>query len=104
MFVDPGTLVPFSFHWYVGVVPPLVGVAVNVTEVPAQTGLAEAAIDTVTGSNGLTVMVTVFDVAGLPVGQVTFEVRTQLIVLPLAGIKEYVVFVAPGTLVPFNFH
>ena len=71
-------MLPFTFHWYVGVAPPLVGVAVNVTEVPAQTGLAEAAIDTVTGSKGLTVMVTVFDVAGLPVGQVALEVRTQV--------------------------
>jgi len=30
------TFAPFTFHWYVGAVPPLVGVAVNVTEVPAQ--------------------------------------------------------------------
>ena len=59
-------------------VPPLVGVAVNVTEVPAQTGLAEAATDTLTGSNGLTVMVTVLEVAGLPLGQVALEVRTQV--------------------------
>jgi hypothetical protein len=30
------TLLPFTFHWYNGVVPPNVGVAVNVTEVPLQ--------------------------------------------------------------------
>jgi hypothetical protein len=65
----------------------LVGVAVNVTEVPAQTGLAEAATDRLTGRLGFTVMVTVFEVAGLPVGQVAFEVRTQLIIFPLAGIN-----------------
>ena len=59
-------------------VPPLVGVAVKVTEVPAQTGLAEAAIDTLTGSRGFTVMVTVLEVAGLPLGQVALEVRTQV--------------------------
>ena len=82
----------------------MVGVAAKVTDMPAQTGLAEAAIDTLTGSSGFTIMVTVFDVAGLPVGQVAFEVRTQVIVLPLAGIKEYDVFVAPGTFVPFSFH
>ena len=56
----------------------MVGVAVNVTEVPAQTGLAEAAIDTLTGSSGFTVMVTVLEVAGLPVGQVALEVRVQV--------------------------
>jgi hypothetical protein len=33
---------PFTFHWYEGVSPPFVGVAVNVTGVAAQTGLAEA--------------------------------------------------------------
>ena len=48
------------------------------TEVPAQTGFAEAVTDTLTGSNGFTVMVTVFDVAGLPVGHVALEVRTQV--------------------------
>ena len=63
----------------------MVGVAVKVTEVPAQTGLAEAAIDTLTGSSGFTVMVTVFDVAGLPVGQVAFEVSTQVTTSLLVG-------------------
>ena len=32
-------LVPFLVHWYVGVVPPLVGVAVKVTDEPLQAGL-----------------------------------------------------------------
>ena len=67
-----------TFHWYAGVVPPFVGVAVKVTEVPEQTGFADAATDILTGSNGFTVMVTVFDVAGLPVGHVALEVRTQV--------------------------
>ena len=56
----------------------MVGVAVKVTEVPEQTGLAEAETDTLTGSSGLTDMVTVFEVAGLPVGQVALEVSTQV--------------------------
>ena len=63
----------------------MVGVAVKVTKVPAQTLLAEAAIDKLTGSKGFTVMVTVLEVAGFPVVQVALEVTTQLIVLPLAG-------------------
>ena len=86
--VAPGTLVPFNFHWYVGVAPPLVGVAVKVTEVPAQTGLAEAETETLTGRLGFTVMVTVFDVAGLPVGQVAFEVSTQVTASLFAGVNE----------------
>jgi hypothetical protein len=53
----------------------LVGVAVNVTLVPSHIvvpGLA--AMLTLTGRFGFTVIVTVFEVAGLPVGQVTLEV------------------------------
>ena len=65
----------------------MVGVAVKVTEVPAQTGSAEEAIDTLTGSSGFTVMVTVFDVAGLPVGQEALEERTQVIASLLTGTK-----------------
>jgi hypothetical protein len=34
------TLVVPTFHWYVGAVPPLVGVAVKVRLAPAQAGLA----------------------------------------------------------------
>ena len=56
----------------------MVGVAVKVTEVPAQTGLAEAAIATLIGKFGLTVMVTTFEVAGLPVAQVALEVKIQV--------------------------
>jgi hypothetical protein len=60
-------------------------VAVKVTEVPAQTGLADAAIDTLTGNSGFTVMVTTLEFAGLPVAQVALEVNTHEIVLLLAG-------------------
>ena len=63
----------------------MTGVAVNVTEVPVQTGLADAVTETLTGSSGFTVMVTVFDVAGLPVGQVAFEVSTQVTTSLLVG-------------------
>ena len=52
-------LVPFTFHWYEGVVPPFVGVAVNVTDVPAQIVVALAAIDTLAVRFGLTVIVPV---------------------------------------------
>jgi hypothetical protein len=44
------------------------------TSVPAQTGLAEATIVTLTGKLALTVMVTVFEVAGLSVAQVALDV------------------------------
>ena len=66
----------------------MVGVAEKVTEVPAQTGLADAAIDTLTGSNGFTVIVTAFEVAGLPLGQVALDVRTQVTRSLLTGTNE----------------
>ena len=74
------------------------------TEDPEQTGFAEAATETPTGNSGFTVMVTVFDVAGLPVGQVALEVKTHAMVFPEAGTKAYVTFVAPGTSIPLTFH
>ena len=64
----------------------MVGVAVKVTEVPAQTGLADGDIETLTGNNGFTVMVNVFETAGLPVGQVALEVRTQVTRSPFTGV------------------
>ena len=60
----------------------------NVTDVPEHTGFAEAAIEILTGRLGFTVMVTVFEVAGLPVGQVALEVKTHWIAFPLAGTNE----------------
>ena len=71
-------LAPFSFHWKVGDVPPFVGIAVNVTLVPAHTvvaGLAEIPIVAVTF--GLTVIVILFDVAGLPITHVALLVISQ---------------------------
>ena len=64
----------------------MTGLAVKVTEVPEHTGLADAAMETLTGRFGFTVIVTTLDVAGLPVAQVAFEVNTQVTVFPVAGI------------------
>ena len=47
---------PFLVHWYVGVVPPLVGVAVKVTDAPAQT--APAGLGAIV-TDGVTLLVTV---------------------------------------------
>ena len=74
----------FLYHWYEGV-PPLNGVAVKVTEVPAQTGFADALIVTSTGIFEFTVMVCVPDVAGLPVAQAALEVSTQVITSLFTG-------------------
>ena len=81
----------------------MVAVAVNVTGVPGQTGLAEAAIHILTGRMGFTVMVKAFDVAGLPDGQVAFEVNSQVTMSLLAGVYVKVVLLVP-VLFPLTFH
>ena len=57
------TLFPFTFHWYEGVVPPFVGVAVKVTEVPKQIVVAVETIATEATVEGVTVTVTAFEYA-----------------------------------------
>ena len=54
---------PFTCHWYDGLAPPLVGVAVKVTVVPEQILLADGDMLTLTGRFGLTVATT--DILGL---------------------------------------
>ena len=65
----------------------MVGVAVKVTLVPAQIVLEGlAAMLTLTGNAGFTVIVKLFDVAGDPVAQgVAFEVNTQVTTSPFTS-------------------
>ena len=57
----------------------MTGVAVKVTEVPAQMVPAgEAAMLTLTGLSGFTVMVIAFEAAGLPLTQAISEVIVQV--------------------------
>jgi hypothetical protein len=66
-----------------------VGVAVKVTEVPEQIAPeGTAAMLTLAGRFGLTVIVIVFDVAGLPVAQVAFDVITTVIASVLASVVD----------------
>jgi hypothetical protein len=65
--------------------PPLTGVAVKVTELPAQMGFEEGTTETLTSINAFTVIVTVDEVAGFPEGQVALEVRTQVTASPFTG-------------------
>ena len=76
----------------------------NVTLVPEHIVAADAEILTLTGSIGFTVIVTVFEVAGLPVAQVALDVITQVTVFPLARVPlVYVVLLIP-TFEPLSFH
>ena len=63
----------------------MTGEALKVTEVPAQTGLAEGVAVTLTASSGFTFMVTVFDVEGLPLGQIALDESTQITASLLIG-------------------
>ncbi len=68
-------MLPFTYHWYAGAGPPYIGNAVNVTGTPLQTGFPDAVMKTLTGRFCRAVIQIVFDDAGFPVGQGTFEVR-----------------------------
>ena len=83
----------------------MVGVIVNVTLVPAQIapeGLA--AIEALTGRLGFTVIVIVFDVAGLPVAQVALDVNTQVTNCPFVKVVVENVGLLTPTFTPFTFH
>ena len=72
------TLLPLTRHWYKGEVPPLIGVAVNVTELPAQIVLSASSetIDTVGVKLGLTVIGISELTAVAEVTQVKLEVNS----------------------------
>jgi len=61
------------------------GVTVNVTGLPEQNGLVDAMIDTPICKMGLTDIVTVLDIAGLPDGHKIFDVKNQITKSPLTG-------------------
>jgi hypothetical protein len=74
-----------TFHWNMGVVPPFDGVAEKVTAVLGQNGLVCVEMETPAGRLVLTVIVMMFDKAGLPVKQDADEFRRQETWSPLAG-------------------
>jgi hypothetical protein len=85
-------------------VPPLVGVAVNVTLVPEQIVVADAPIFTLAGKLGFTVIVTALLVAGLPVAHVAFEVITTVTTSLFANVFVVNVLLLVPALDPFTFH
>jgi hypothetical protein len=76
-------VVPFFFQTYDGEVPPFVGVAVNVTDVPSQIVVALAAIEMPAVSSGFTVMAIVAVEAHCPA--VGVNVYVVVVVLSNAG-------------------
>lgn len=99
------TLLPFTFHWYDGEAPPLVGVAVNVTVLPLHIVVCVALILKDGVTSGFTVMVMLLDVAVVGDAQLALEVSTQVIISPLTkAVVVYPALVAPVMLAPFFFH
>jgi len=91
--VDPmPEYMPLTFQLYMGL-PPLVGVGINVTEVPAQILVAEAAIVTIGVTEVFTDIVTGFETAVGAEIQAADEVITQDTTEPLA--RVFVVNVGP---------
>lgn len=104
--VAPPTFDPLICHWYVGVVPPFVGVAVNVTDVPAQIAPAGlAAMETEGVTVGFTVIVIPEEVAVADVGQATLLVITTVTTFPFVSVEDVNVDeVAPPTFDPLICH
>jgi hypothetical protein len=99
------TLVPFTFHWYAGVVPPLVGVAVKVTEAPAQIVEPEPLAMLTEGvTEVFTVMAILLEVAVVGLAQAALDVSTQVTASELARVVEAKVAEFVPTLEPFTFH
>ena len=84
--------------------PPLVGVAVKVTAVPAQIVVAVAAILMLTGKFGLTVIVIPGLVAGLLVVQIALEVNTTVTICPFVNVVVVNVLLLVPAFTPLIFH
>jgi hypothetical protein len=96
------TAVAPIYHWYEGVVPPLVGVAVNVTLVLAQIGEGTSAfIETLTDEMLFTVIVMVLLVEVAVEGHTALLVITTLTTSPLANaLVENVALFVPTVVAP----
>jgi hypothetical protein len=82
-------LTPLTLHWSVGVGPGLVGIAVNVTLVPAQIGPAGTGlIETEGAGKGFTTITTGGETALLVFTQTEFDVSETVITSPSARVDE----------------
>lgn len=84
------TFIPFTCHWYEGVVPPLVGEAVNVSEVPGQLGFVPLvnAIETLGVTVVVMFIVILFDNAVGMLAQGELDVIMHVTKSPFANEEE----------------
>jgi len=92
------------YHWYAGVVPPFVGVAVKLTAVPAQTFVDEATTATAGTTEDDTLIVIALDVTVDMVLHVADEVTSQVTTSLLAKVVDVNVDEFVPTFDPFRFH
>lgn len=97
-------LMPFTFHWYEGAPPPLVGVAVKVTEVPAQILVELALILTAGVALGVTVIVMLLEVAEEGTAQLAALVIATLTTSLLANVAVVNEAALVPAFTPFTFH
>ena len=97
-------LLPLRVHSYVGALPPLVRVAVKVTDVPAQKLFAEATILTDGVTCAVTFIVMLLLVALGVVKQVALLVSIQLITSLLLSVAEVKIALFGPTLLPLRVH
>jgi hypothetical protein len=89
----------------VGVTPPFVGVAVNVTASPAQIVAPVEVMLTEAGTAAETIMVMVLDVAVVGDAHVALDVMITVTRSPFTRLEDVKVDeVAPPTLIPFICH
>jgi hypothetical protein len=95
--------VPFTFHWYAGVVPPFVGVAVKVTAVPLQILVADALMATTGVAFDPTEIVIALDVSLLGTAHPALDVNTHFTTsLFNKAVVAYVELFVPTTAPFFN--
>ena len=98
------TFAPFTFHWYTGAAPPLVGVAVKVTDVPGHIVVADAPTLTEGTGAGVTTIFTGVLVTTAGEAQVAFDVICTVTASPLFKVGLVKVALLVPTFAPFTFH
>ena len=102
--VAPLILVPFFFHWYIGDVPPLVGVAVNAKLPPLQIGFEAATIAMLGVTLLFTVIVTALLVAVVGDAHEALLVITTVTTSLFAKVLVAKVLLLVPAFTPFTFH
>jgi hypothetical protein len=98
------TLLPFSFHWYAGLDPPWLMLAVKVTDVPEHTLVTLGAMLMLGVTVGVTTTLLLLLVAVFALLQVALLVSSHVTTSLLVKLLLLYVELLLPTLLPFNFH